>query len=73
MNLQVQTQRLEKVVDFTSADFAIVEAGMTKTSRWLRGHSKPVGDTTPFPSPDDLQTDFDSFDTFCKDMTKRRS
>jgi len=49
-----------------------IEDGMTRTSRWMRGHTKPIGDTTPFPDPSELDADLKSLSDFVEALKMRR-
>lgn len=73
LSLDVQTKRLAKVVDFTQDDYRAVEVGMSKASRWMRGHTKPAADTTPFPEPYELDADLKALADFADAMRKRRN
>jgi len=58
----VKTQQLKAVTDITAADFAAVDAGMTKCSKWEGGHDQAAAMNEPVPAPDELGLDIDNVD-----------
>ena len=68
----VQTQRL-KAVDIDAKDYAAIEAGMTKCSKWLPGHDKAAADRAPVPPASELKADIEALETWIAAIRKRRS
>jgi hypothetical protein len=68
---QVQTNRLKPVIDLTQNDFIIIEKGMGKSSRFLRGHDGPRESNDKAPMPDELKKDLEDIHNYIKDMKKR--
>jgi len=68
----VQTQRL-KAVDIDAQDYAAIEAGMAKCSKWLPGHDKAAADRAPVPPAAELKADIDALETWIAAVRKRRS
>lgn len=67
----VQTQRL-KAVDIDAQDYAAIEAGMAKCSKWLPGHDKAAADRAPVPPSAELKADIDALETWIAAVRKRR-
>ena len=68
----VQTLRL-KGVDIGQQDYAAIEAGMAKCSKWLPGHDKAAADRAPVPRAADLKADIDALETWIAAVRKRRA
>jgi hypothetical protein len=66
----VHTSQLSSVL-IEDADFASIESGMTKSSRWLCGHDAAGSAPEPVPTPDELNTDIDLLDSFVSRVRKR--
>lgn len=58
----VSTKRLQKVLKLQDRDVKAVELGMTIESRFLTGHSAPVGDASRALSPDELQREINNLE-----------
>lgn len=67
----VQTQRL-KAVDIDAQDYAAIEAGMAKCSKWLPGHDKAAADRAPVPPAVELKADIDALEMWIAAVRKRR-
>ena len=68
----VQTKQLSKLTDITQADLDAVDKGMTKASRFLRGHDASASVNEPVPGPDELRADIDALADWAKSVRKRR-
>jgi energy-coupling factor transporter ATP-binding protein EcfA2 len=68
----VQTQRL-KAVDIDAQDYAAIESGMAKCSKWLPGHDKAAADRAPMPPAAELKADIEVLETWIAAVRKRRS
>lgn len=68
----VQNQRLKKGFDVSAADYAAVDAGMTKCSKWEGGHDHAPTMNEPPPLPDELEADINALDEFISGIEKRR-
>lgn len=68
----VETKRLEKVVDLTEADYAVVDAAMSTCSKYITGHAQARAMDEPVPEPDELERDIQNLDAFVKCVRKRR-
>ncbi|MCH8342434.1 MAG: AAA family ATPase [Planctomycetes bacterium] len=66
----VQTQRSKYLADITDADCRALDAGMTKTSKWL--HDQAPAESAPVPDPSELQDDINALDDWVKGIRKRR-
>ncbi len=69
---EVQTRRLRKVVELTSADYDTVDEGMSKSSTWLAGHDQPKAVNEPMPPPEELATDLAKLEEYVTALTKRK-
>jgi len=67
----IETQRLKKITDITTADIETIEAAMTKCSTYLRGHDQAVAINQPVPAPAELQTDIKQLEDWVTQMRKR--
>ena len=61
---EVQTLRLRRLGEVSTEHMATLEAGMTKSSRWLRGHDDPAGVDDPVPEPDEVRGDIKTLETW---------
>jgi energy-coupling factor transporter ATP-binding protein EcfA2 len=68
----VQTLQIGKIADVSHEDCRCVEAAMTKTSRWLRGHDQAAAARAPVPGPDELKADIESLEDWVKSINSRR-
>lgn len=68
---EVQTNRLERVIDLTEDDWDTLENGMGRCSRWMRGHDQPTYEGSPFPAFTELEKDMDLLSAYVKDLKKR--
>jgi hypothetical protein len=60
------------LADITEEDCDMLEAGMTKCSRWLPGHDQSAAENVPIPEPKELSEDIAALETWMKAITKRR-
>lgn len=68
----VQTQSLKAVTDITAEDYAVLEAAMTKCSKWLPGHDKAAADRTPVPGSAELKADIAALESWVNAIRARR-
>jgi len=69
---EVQTKRLKRVTDITEEDIGAVDDGMTKCSRFMRGHDQPSAVTEDMPRPDEIRSDIDALDAWVGNLRKTR-
>ena len=67
----VQTKRLEGVF-IEKGDYERVDRGMTKCSKWLKGHDTALGRDDPLPQLNEMRTDIEELQAFEKEIKKRR-
>lgn len=70
---EVQTKRLEKLLDLQASDIRTVDAAMTKCSALLPGHDQPPGVNVSMPGPDELSKDVEQLESWRQAIVKRRS
>jgi energy-coupling factor transporter ATP-binding protein EcfA2 len=68
----VQTQHIGTIADITQEDCQILDAAMTKCSKWLPGHDKAAAARAPVPEPAELKADVESLEKWVADIRKRR-
>ena len=68
----IETNRLSKLSDIKSEDIELIEAAMTKCSKYLRGHDKAAAINEPVPAPAELRADVERLDNWVSGMRKRR-
>lgn len=66
----VQTLRMGDLQDISESDCSIVEAAMTKTSRWV--HDKAAAENPPVPEPPEIFGDIEELETWRKSIIERR-
>ena len=69
----VQTQQIGKIADVTDEDCRQLEAGMSKSSRWLPGHDQAASARAPIPGPDELKADIEALENWVKNIHRRRN
>jgi hypothetical protein len=69
----VQTQQIASIADITPEDCQVIEAAMTKTSRWLPGHDEAPAARAPVPGPDELKGDIDALANWVGAINSRRN
>ena len=70
---EIQTKRLEKALDITAADYAVLEAGMDRCSTFNAGHDAAPAANLQMPEPDDILKDIGALDAWIAAIRKRRS
>ena len=68
----IQTQQAKHLSDITEDDCEVLDAGMTKCSRWLTGHDHAPAENVPVPEPNELETDIDALETWVSTIRRRR-
>jgi hypothetical protein len=68
----IETKRVEKLFDITVQDTKTVEAAMTETSRWIRGHDQAAAEAVPVPGPDEVKKRIQALDDWVQSIRTRR-
>ncbi|MCK4788078.1 MAG: AAA family ATPase [Desulfobacteraceae bacterium] len=68
----IQTQQAKHLSDITEDDCQVLEAGMTKCSRWLPGHDQAPAENVPIPYPEELRGDIEALENWRKTILTRR-
>lgn len=68
----VQTQQIGKIADITAEDCRIVEAAMTKCSKWLPGHDQAAAARADIPDPAVLKADIETLENWVHGIRQRR-
>lgn len=68
----VQTRQVLDLADITEDDCRVVEAAMTKCSKWLRGHDQAAAARAEIPDPAALKTDIEALENWVAAIRKRR-
>ena len=68
----VETKRILQVADITDEDCRALDAAMTKSSKWLRGHDQSPAARAPVPEPTELNADIESLEKWVNIIRKRR-
>jgi hypothetical protein len=61
-----------KIADITEADCKVLEAAMTKCSKWLAGHDQAAAARADVPEPAALKADIAELEQWVADIRKRR-
>ena len=69
----VQTQQVIQVSDISEDDCNILNAAMTKCSKWLPGHDQAAAARAELPEPDVLKADIEELDNWVSTIRKRRN
>ena len=69
----VETQRVSPISDITLEDCREVVTGMTKCSKWLRGHDQAAAARADVPGPTELKSDLETFEAWVRAVRKRRA
>lgn len=69
----VQTQHIALIADITAEDCRIVDAAMTKCSKWLPGHDQAAAARAPVPEPSELKCDIEALETWTAAIRTRRT
>lgn len=69
----VQTQQVIKIADITEDDCRVLEAAMTKCSKWLPGHDQAAAARAEIPGPDVLKDDIEALESWVSRIRKRRN
>lgn len=68
----IQTRQIGKLADISAVDCHALKLGMTKCSKWLRGHDQSAAENAPFPAPNELKSDIDAFKSWVQEIRNRR-
>jgi energy-coupling factor transporter ATP-binding protein EcfA2 len=69
----VQTQHIGTIADISTEDCRILEAAMTKCSKWLPGHDQAAAARAPVPEPTELKADIEALEGWVAAIRKRRN
>lgn len=69
----VETRRVAAIADITPEDCSIVEAAMTKCSKWLPGHDQAAAARAEIPEPPELASDIEALESFVTAIKSRRN
>ncbi|MEJ2612661.1 MAG: AAA family ATPase [Candidatus Thiodiazotropha sp.] len=68
----VQTQQVTQISDITDDDCKVLNAAMTKCSKWLPGHDQAAAARAAIPEPEALKIDIEMLENWVSDIRKRR-
>ena len=68
----IQTTQVLKIADITEEDCRVLEAAMTKCSKWLPGHDQAPAARAEIPGPDVLKADIDTLENWVSEIRSRR-
>ena len=69
----VQTyNKVLNLADIKEDDCRAVQNGMTKCSRYMRGHDTSAADNPPFPRPNEVKDDIQAFSSWVREIKRRR-
>lgn len=68
----VQTQQIAKIADITEEDCRVLDAAMTKCSKWLPGHDQAAAARAAIPEPSVLKADIDALESWVTAIRNRR-
>jgi hypothetical protein len=69
----VQTQQIIKIADITAEDCQILDAAMSKCSKWLSGHDQAAAARASIPEPVELKADIDALENWVAAIRRRRN
>ncbi len=68
----IETNRVKKIADITTADLEAVDDGMTMCSKWEGGHGHALAMNERPPQPAELKLDIDALEAWIASVEKRR-
>ena len=68
----IQTGQIRRLATVTDQDCLEVEAGMTKSSRWLPGHDQAPAENAELPRVAELESDLNALDALVKRVNAAR-
>ena len=68
----IQTTQVLKIADITEEDCRVLEAAMTKCSKWLPGHDQAPPARADIPGPDVLKDDIHTLEKWVAEIRGRR-
>lgn len=68
----VQTQQISAVANVPLEECRILEAAMTKCSKWLPGHDQAAAARAPIPEPSEIKTDIEALDNWIATVRNRQ-
>ena len=68
---EVQTKRLKPLTDILDDDLTRIEVGMSKSSKYLRGHDNAAALSEEVPRPDEIRQDIADLQDWVKHMRNR--
>ena len=69
----IETKKTRYLTDIGERDLQELSLGMSKCSKWLRGHDTPRAAQGPVPRPDEVKEDIAKLRAWAKGINKRRS
>lgn len=69
---EISTQRLEKVIDLTEADYKVINDNMTRCSKLMLGHDTAGALLEKMPDCDSVENDLNSLKDYIKEMRSRK-
>lgn len=69
----VQTQHVSTIADITEEDCRVLDAAMSKCSKWLAGHDQAAAARAPVPESDELKADIEALESWVATIRKRRN
>lgn len=67
---EVQTQKLRRLGSLTDAHLQTMERGMTKTSKFFRGHDAPAAVQDPVPPPEEVLEDIEELEKWRQEIQR---
>lgn len=71
--VNIKTQHLETISDITVEECRVLDAAMTKCSKWIAGHDQAAAARAPVPEPSELKKDVEALDAWVNAIRKRRN
>lgn len=68
----VQTRHIGTIADISTEDCAILDAAMSKCSKWLPGHDQAAAARAPVPESAELKVDIEELDNWVSTIRQRR-
>ena len=68
----IQTQHIGTIADITVEDCRMLDAAMSKCSKWLPGHDQAAAARAPVPEPTELMADLEALENWVDAIRRRR-
>ena len=69
----IETKKTRYLTDICERDLQELSLGMSKCSKWMRGHDTPRAAQGPVPRPDEVKEDIAKLRAWAKGINKRRN